>query len=314
MPQAQLAVVIPVYNRETLVLETLDSVRRQDVQPDLVVIIDDGSTDCSHTNVEHWIQSHKLDPARWRLVHQVNKGLSSARNAARPFVSNMDLIVFLDSDDIWPEDFVRRAKNHFQANPDDIAASSDGVKLFYDEQGSITHRKLLPLEPNPQSFRLLRNRSPLVCATVFKLSALDSIGWFDVRIRYGEDHLLWHLIATQGSWGYLPGKPFQYRYFHNPQQPHASTAPQLTSRLRCARVLSKRLNELCDQNQLRNPDVRWAIWKTWYAAARACDKAGKKAAARRLYWEAIKADPRQIKAAAHYLRCCVQKLLFTWGK
>lgn len=299
-----LAVVIPVYNRETLVLETLASVHSQDVIPDRVIIIDDGSQDNSYDSIDYWLNQHQLDRQQWRLIRQANTGLSGARNAARPYTGDLDLVVFLDSDDLWPEDMVARAKAFFQAHPNYAAASADGEKLYIDEQGQITDRELLPIEPDDNPFTLLKNRSPLVCATFFSRKVLDTVGWFDARVKYAEDHLLWHLVATQGAWGYLEGKPFQYRYFHNPSQPHNSAIPRLSSRLRCARELARGLKRFASSEQMRDPDLRWAIWRTWYAVARACDKAGKRRIARCLYWEAIKANPLKLKSLLRFLRCC----------
>jgi len=299
-----LGVVIPVYNRESLVLETLESVRAQTTAPDKVIIIDDGSQDDSYAAVNRWLDQHQLDRQQWLLIHQANTGLSGARNAARPHTTDIDLVVFLDSDDLWPNDMVGRAKAFFQTHPDYAAASADGEKLYIDEQGNITTRELLPIEPANNPFTLLKNRSPLVCATFFSRKVLDTVGWFDARVKYAEDHLLWHLVATQGAWGYLEGAPFQYRYFHNPSQPHNSAIPRLSSRLRCARELADGLKQFASTEQLRDPDLRWAIWRTWYAVARACDKAGKRRIARRLYWEAIKANPVKLKSLLRFFRCC----------
>ncbi|MBW6511798.1 MAG: glycosyltransferase family 2 protein [Desulfuromonadaceae bacterium] len=54
-----IGVVIPTYNRENLIIDALNSVLTQTVQPELVVIVDDGSTDNTSDVVESWIRSTK---------------------------------------------------------------------------------------------------------------------------------------------------------------------------------------------------------------------------------------------------------------
>ena len=87
-----ISVVIPLYNKETSIRQSLMSVLSQSYQDFEVVIVDDGSTDNSVANVEEFQDS------RIRLIRQENGGPSKARNTG---VKNSkgEWIFFLDADD-----------------------------------------------------------------------------------------------------------------------------------------------------------------------------------------------------------------------
>lgn len=99
------SIVIPLYNKEQSVTNTLQSVLNQTFTEFEVVIVNDGSTDNSVEKVEAF-----NDP-RIRLIHQANAGVSAARNKGIE-EANYEWIAFLDADDLWMEDkleFVRNA-------------------------------------------------------------------------------------------------------------------------------------------------------------------------------------------------------------
>jgi glycosyltransferase involved in cell wall biosynthesis len=88
-----LSVVIPTYNRATLVVEAVESVlAQQGAQPE-VVVVDDGSTDGTRAALESYT-------GRIRYVHQPNAGMNAARNAGIR-ASSGEYVAFLDSDDAW---------------------------------------------------------------------------------------------------------------------------------------------------------------------------------------------------------------------
>src|SRR5690606_15574762 len=88
------SVIIPLYNKELSVTETLRSVLNQTFTDFEIVIVNDGSTDNSLEIVS------KIKDPRITLVNKENGGVSSARNRGIQ-VAKRDWIVFLDGDDIW---------------------------------------------------------------------------------------------------------------------------------------------------------------------------------------------------------------------
>lgn len=88
-------VIIPVYNREDLIAESLDSALQQS-HPDVeVIVIDDGSTDQTIERIKPYIET---DP-RIRLIQQNNAGPGVARQAGLDIATG-EFIQFLDSDDL----------------------------------------------------------------------------------------------------------------------------------------------------------------------------------------------------------------------
>ena len=92
----EISVVIPVYNSEEYLGETLESVVAQTVGMDAiqVVIVDDGSTDGSETLCDEYA----AQDARVRVLHKKNGGLSDARNAGVDAAAG-EYLSFVDGDD-----------------------------------------------------------------------------------------------------------------------------------------------------------------------------------------------------------------------
>ena len=88
----KLSVIIPNYNRASLIGETIQSILSQTRPPDEIIVVDDGSTDESRDAIREFVP-------RVRLITQENKGPATARNRGVAEATG-DFIQFLDSDDI----------------------------------------------------------------------------------------------------------------------------------------------------------------------------------------------------------------------
>lgn len=91
------SVIIPVYNVEPYLRECLDSVLNQGFSDWEAVCVNDGSTDGSAAILEEYATKD----GRFKIITQVNRGLSTARNAGIREAKS-DYVLFLDSDD-WLE-------------------------------------------------------------------------------------------------------------------------------------------------------------------------------------------------------------------
>ena len=96
--EVELSIVIPVYNVKSYLKRSIDSVLNQDFQGYEVIIVDDGSTDGSSILCDEIA----ADNERVNVIHKVNGGLSSARNAGIA-QAHGKYIMLLDSDD-WIEE------------------------------------------------------------------------------------------------------------------------------------------------------------------------------------------------------------------
>ena len=89
------SVIIPAYNRERYLAETIDSVLAQDYRPIEIIVVDDGSTDGTADVAGRFSQVV-------RYFFQPNSGCGSALNAGVEKAEGKYLS-FLGSDDLWTE-------------------------------------------------------------------------------------------------------------------------------------------------------------------------------------------------------------------
>ena len=124
MKRATITIIIPVYNVENFVNETLLSVKNQISQPDEVIVIDDGSTDGSSNILDKYIDLHG-----WKIIHTPNQGLGLTRNFGRS-IAISEYIYFLDSDDTIEENLIFRMRSVIEEydNPDMILFSGETLE------------------------------------------------------------------------------------------------------------------------------------------------------------------------------------------
>ncbi|MDD4599665.1 MAG: glycosyltransferase family 2 protein [Negativicutes bacterium] len=101
-----ISIIMPVYNVDIYIAETINSVRQQTYQDWELIVVDDGSTDRTSSIVEALVT---LDN-RIRLVKQSNQGVASARNKGMS-LANGEYISFLDGDDLWEPNFLEELVN-----------------------------------------------------------------------------------------------------------------------------------------------------------------------------------------------------------
>lgn len=91
------AVIIPCYNAEHHLAETLDSVLAQTFTDWQAILVDDGSTDSTSDIIDTYIAKD----SRFSTTRQSNCGPSAARNRAARLPKETPFLAFLDSDDLW---------------------------------------------------------------------------------------------------------------------------------------------------------------------------------------------------------------------
>ena len=96
----KVSVIVPVYNVEKYLRKCVESIKNQTYQNLEIILVDDGSTDCSGKICDDLSQTDD----RIVVIHKENGGLSDARNVGMD-ASSGDYIGFVDSDDYVDEDF-----------------------------------------------------------------------------------------------------------------------------------------------------------------------------------------------------------------
>lgn len=90
-----ISIIIPLYNCESYIVNTIESLEKQRFQDFEVILIDDGSNDSTYEMAIEYLSKTKLF---WKMIKQSNKGVSATRNRGIR-ESRGDLISFVDGDD-----------------------------------------------------------------------------------------------------------------------------------------------------------------------------------------------------------------------
>lgn len=113
---AAVSVVVPIYNVGKYLEKCLVSITNQVFEDFEVVLIDDGSTDCSREVAEKFV---KKNPEKFKLVHQENRGSSEARNKGLLYATG-DYICFVDSDDYLEPLYLKEMYDQAKKNDADM--------------------------------------------------------------------------------------------------------------------------------------------------------------------------------------------------
>ena len=111
MNNPKVSVIIPVYNTEAYVEQTLRSIMGQTLRDIELIVVNDGSTDGSLSVLERIATGDD----RIRLYTQPNKGLSQTRNAGIARARG-EFIYFMDSDDLLEPDALERCYERCQSD------------------------------------------------------------------------------------------------------------------------------------------------------------------------------------------------------
>ncbi|MBM9578856.1 glycosyltransferase family 2 protein [Leptospira sp. 201903070] len=109
-----ISVVIPTYNREQKILTAIESVLKQTRLPEEILVVDDGSTDGTISNIQERF-SDFLETIR--ILTLQHRGVSYARNRGVE-IAKTDWVAFLDSDDEWFPKKLERQWEFLQKNAD----------------------------------------------------------------------------------------------------------------------------------------------------------------------------------------------------
>ncbi len=112
MNNSEISIVIPVRDRERLIVRCLDSVKAQSWRPFKVVVVDNGSTDRTRDVVEEWIRLNSTPDLQVSLIGEPNPGAARARNRGLSVVDS-EFVLFFDSDDVMHPDLVKEAVKGF---------------------------------------------------------------------------------------------------------------------------------------------------------------------------------------------------------
>lgn len=205
---ASISIVVPVYNAEDYIVETLRSLQQQTITDWQAVVVDDGSTDRSASRI-----AELADP-RIRLVRQANRGVAAARNLGIES-SDGNWIAFIDADDLWaPNKLESQLATARRENADVVFGP---VQLFGEAHRQRAYEQdVYVLEGDPGvACMISRNRVPQSSVLATRAS-LQSVGGYDESLQLSEDYDLWlRMLLAGAKFVYDPRAMTQYRIVAN---------------------------------------------------------------------------------------------------
>lgn len=165
------SVIIPVYNSELYLEESIRSVLAQTYRPLEIIIINDGSTDSSEKIAKKFAE-HTI------YLYQSNQGVSAARNQGIN-KSSGDFLTFLDADDHWESEKISKQVEYMIEHPE-VQYTITRVKFFLEPGHNI-----------PSGFRseLLTGDyvGTLLGTLMAKKNLFEKTGYFDSKLKISED-------------------------------------------------------------------------------------------------------------------------------
>ena len=141
MNEAQLTIVVPVFNRAAIVERTLDSIAAQTLRPLSLIIVDNNSTDGTADVVERWAVSHRSSCFQVTLLNESIPGATAARNRGLEYVKT-PVVQFFDSDDVMTPTLCQEVADAFNSNGDLDIVGWDIEIVGPGKRKSLKHFKL----------------------------------------------------------------------------------------------------------------------------------------------------------------------------
>ncbi len=200
------SVIVPTYNRAGMLEKAVESVLAQTFKDLELIVVDDGSTD----NTGEVMTKYQ---GRVKYVAKKNGGVASARNRGLEKASG-DLVAWLDDDDFFMPDKIKKQVEFFKKNP--------VVGLVYSGHLTINSttpqiKKAFFVPPPLKSCESLRKALLNQCffansTVVMKRECFDLTGPFDESLRHTVDYDMWLRTAAYFRFGCVPEVLAGYRW------------------------------------------------------------------------------------------------------
>lgn len=231
-----ISVIIPNYNRKSLLIKSIKSVLVQTYLPKEILIVDD----FSNYDVKEFIKKNFASEFENKfirvLVNDKNCGGAISRNIGIK-KSNYKFLAFLDSDDYWTKTKLEKQIKKFIHNKE--------LDLVYCDQFLIRKGKTLKSGKRLIKFNILDNlinfwTAPNPSTLMFKKESLVNLGGFDAEVgRSCSDHYLWFKMALNNCKIDFVNEPLSYFVLDSSDR----TSYNLKNRLNSAKILINKIRK-----------------------------------------------------------------------
>ena len=292
----KVSVIVTCYNYGDYVSKCLKSIELQTFKDFEVVVVDDGSTDNSKSEIKKFLKDK-----RFRYIWQKNSGQANAKNNGIKN-SHGDFIAFLDADDFWEIDKLEKQLELFSSKDIGVVYS---LSKYIDCFGKNVKLEIASNYLKPQrgmvTNKLIMDNFVPFSSSVIRRECIDKFGLFDESLLMGIDWDLWLRISTFYKFDYCKEPLLLYRIGHSGQM-----SKNLLERIECAdKIYKKFINTFPDyvsKSQLRN-----ALYYSYCSRGYALRKYGIKYILKN-YIKAIQISPFRIEAFIKLIKTLCKRI------
>lgn len=224
-PAPFVCVVVPAYNAEKYLRQTLESVAKQTLRELECVVVDDGARD----GTAQLAMEFAAHDARFRLVSQANAGVAVARNTGWANASeSARFVAFLDADDLWEPEMLQTLTELLEAHPG--AAGAHCTAFYIDGDGERINEGVLEdsgirryffdgrgigrsVAADPTTFATAISNSPIITpgCVLIRRAALEKIGGFNPDFSTAADWEMWVRLARLSDLPFIAKPLLAYR-------------------------------------------------------------------------------------------------------
>jgi glycosyltransferase involved in cell wall biosynthesis len=286
------SVIIPAFNAEFFIRQTLNSVLRQTYRNIEVWVVDDGSQDKTPAIVE----AYSAIDSRVKLLRQLNQGVAAARNLAIRH-SNGEFLAPIDADDIWFKSKIERQVLRFQQAPEQTG-------LVYTWSAAISERGRLlggcanwDVEGRPLTPLIYRNFIGNASVPLIRRECIERVGGYDPTLRQQdaqgcEDWDITLRIAEHYDFAVVPEFLVGYRQLDGSMSGNVST-------------MARSYEQIMKSIRKRHPEIPNCVfhWSAGYFYLYLTGKSylsGNMPGALKWLWQSLHADPSLLCAPVAY--------------
>lgn len=206
----KLTVVVPVFNTELYLEESLSCIENQSfgLENMEVILINDGSTDSSAEICHCFLEKHKETVRYVELAE--NQGVSHAKNIALDMASGM-YITFWDSDDLWSQNAMEKAVSFLEKHEDEIDMVSCNIKYFDNDTGEhvlnfeIENDTIIDIQQDYQKIRTSGS------ACVMRTKTAKQFCFDENQRRWEDAGYINQVLLQKKKYGMVKGIYYYYR-------------------------------------------------------------------------------------------------------
>lgn len=214
----KVSIIIPVYNRESLIIETLNSIENVEYDNIECIVVDDHSTDNTFKVVENFISNSTLNLRLFKRPDTKKKGANSCRNFGLD-KSTGEYIHWFDSDDLVHPSYLQVLIPIFSENNIDFVkfrrfnfTNRNDFKKFLNSDINLTNPK--KSYPN-LLYDMLSNKLPFnTCNLIWRKSSIKN-QYFSEEIVYADEWEFYSRLLANNLQGLIIDNVFYFSRKHN---------------------------------------------------------------------------------------------------